>query len=115
MAVSEGLTGLSALVSPAIVTRLLFGAEIEGAFVFTTRLAGISLIALGVACWPDHDTRRAFHGMLTYSLLVTPYLAYVGMSGGAGILLWPAVAAHAALCVLLVRTWRKERRAQASA
>jgi hypothetical protein len=112
LAASEGLTGLILLVYPPIVIRLLFGAEIAGAGVFTSRLAAISLIALGVACWPGHDTRRAFCGMLTYSLLVTPYLAYVGMNGGAGILLWPAVAAHAAVSVLLVRTWWKERKAR---
>jgi len=48
---------------------------------------------------------------LTYNLLATIYLVYVGVHGAVGILLWPAVAAHAALSVLLVRAWRKERNA----
>jgi len=108
-AVSEGLTGLILLVHPPIVIRLLFDAEIAGAGISMSRLAGISLIALGVACWPDHNTLRASVGMLTYGLLAMVYLVWVGVNGGVGILLWPAVAAHAGLCVLLVRTWLKAR------
>jgi hypothetical protein len=109
VAAGEGLTGLILLVHPPIVTRLLFDAEIAGAGVSMSRVAGISLIALGVACWPDHNTRRAFLAMSTYSLLATLYLAWVGVNDRVGILLWPAVAVHAGLSVLLVRAWRKAR------
>ena len=42
------------------------------------------------------------------------YLAYVGVSGGKGILLWPAVAVHAGLSVLLVRPRWKEGRERGS-
>jgi hypothetical protein len=108
-AVSEALTGLILLVHPPIVIRLLFDSEIAGAGVLMSRIAGIALIALGVACWPDRNTLRGFFGMLTYSLIAMLYLVYVGANGGVGILLWPAVAVHAGLCVLLVRAWRKER------
>ena len=107
-AVSEALTGVVLLVYPPIVIRLLFDAQISGAGVMVSRIAGMSLIALGLACWPDGNTLRAFFGMLTYSLLATLYLVYVGVKGEVGILLWPAVAAHAGLSVLLVRAWRKE-------
>jgi hypothetical protein len=110
VAVSEGLTGLLLLVSPPTVARLLFDAEVAGAGVPMSRLAGISLVALAVACWPDRNTARACFGMLTYSLLAMLYLAWVGGIGSAGMLLWPAVAVHAGLSVLLVRAWRKERR-----
>ena len=108
-AVVEGLSGLILFAYPHIVTRLLFGSEVVGSGVFMSRIAGISLFALAVACWPDRNRLRAFFGMLTYGLLVMPYLVYVGGNGGAGILLWPGVAAHAGLSVLLVRAWRKER------
>jgi hypothetical protein len=111
LAVSEGLTGLIALVYPPIVVRLLFDAEIDDAGVSMSRIAGISLIALGTACWPDHHTFRAFVGMLTYSLLAALYLASVGVSGEVGILLWPAVAGHAGLSLLLVWTWWMDRNA----
>jgi len=104
LAVSEALTGLLLLVYPPVVIHLLFDQEIAGAGVFMSRLAGIILIALGIACWPDSNTPvRALYGMLTYSILAMSYLAYVGASGGRGILLWPAVAVHAGLCVLLIR------------
>jgi hypothetical protein len=106
--VTELLTGLTLLVYPPIVVRLLFGSEIAGAGLLASRIAGICLIALGVACWPDRNTLRPFFGMLTYNLLVTLYLAYVGISGEVGILLWPVVALHAGLSVLLVWARRKE-------
>ena len=108
-AVSEALTGLILLAYPPIVIRLLFDSEIAGAGVLMSRLAGISLIALGVACWPDRDTLRAFLGMLTFGLLAALFLLYVGISGKLGILLWPAVAVHVALSALLVLAWWKER------
>jgi hypothetical protein len=45
--------------------------------------------------------------MLTYSLLVTIYLVYLGVVAHlAGILLWPAVALHVVFMLLLVRAWR---------
>jgi hypothetical protein len=48
--------------------------------------------------------------MLCYSLLVTLYLAYLGIRGEwVGVLLWPAVAIHAILTILLVRAWLKDQ------
>ena len=42
--------------------------------------------------------------MLTYSVAVTLYLAYLGFASGvAGVLLWPAVVVHAILTALLTR------------
>ena len=44
--------------------------------------------------------------MLTYDVLVTIYLIYVGVGGEmAGILLWPAIALHAVLAILLAYVW----------
>jgi hypothetical protein len=108
-AVVEGLSGLILFAYPAIVVRLLFGAEIAGAGFLMSRTAAIILISFAVACWPDHNMIRAFFGMLTYSVLAMLYLAYVGVNGTAGILLWPGVAVHAVLSVLLLRAWQKER------
>jgi hypothetical protein len=98
-AVGEAATGVALLIVPSLVGQLLLGAELAGVAAIVARVAGIALIALGVACWPG--TPRA--GMLTYSAAVTLYLAYLGVTGGAnGILLWPAVALHLALTVLLL-------------
>jgi hypothetical protein len=66
----------------------------------------LALIALGVACWPG----TPLVGMLTYMALSALYLAYIGFVGiSTGVLLWPAVALHAVLTVLLARAWTGER------
>src|SRR5260370_659892 len=109
-AVSEGSLGVILLVYPPIVARLLFGVEIAGAGVWMSRIAGIALIGLVVACLPDNHPPPGLFWMVNYNLSATPYLLYVGVNGGTGILLWPAVAVHAGLSVLLVRAWRKERK-----
>lgn len=102
-AVVEVLTGLTLMLYPSIVIQLLFGSRIAGVGVLISRLTGIALIALGVACWPDGNMLRGFFGMLTYGLFAMLFLAYVGAGGGAGILLWPAVAVHAIISAFLVR------------
>ncbi len=109
-AAAEAATGLVLLVYPPIVIRLLFGAEIAGAGVVMSRITGIALIALGIACWPGGAAVRALCGMLTYSALATLYLACLGLGGEwVGRLLWPAVAIHAVLTALLARAWLHER------
>jgi hypothetical protein len=109
-AISEGALGLILLVYPPIVVRLLFGVEIAGPGESISRFAGIAVIGMVVACWPDGNPVHAFYGMTIYSTLAMLYLAYVGLNSGMGILLWPAVAVHASLSVLLVRAWWKEQR-----
>ena len=105
-AVSEAATGLALVIAPSLVARLLLGEELSGIAVPVARVAGIALIALGVACWPG----MALVGMLTYSVAVTVYLAYLGFTGvSTGILLWPAVILHVILTVLLARAVHGER------
>jgi hypothetical protein len=90
--------------SPAffVFGSLLLGEQLTGVAVPIARVAGIALIALGIACWPGPPLL----GMLIYSAAVTLYLAYLGFAGGlAGVFLWPAVALHAALSILLGRAW----------
>jgi hypothetical protein len=113
-AAGEAALGLVLLVYPPIVVRLLFDAEIVGAGVVMSRLAGIALIGLGGACWPGSDAggspSRALRAMLCYSLLATVYLAYLGISGECvGVLLWPATVVHGILTFLLGRVWLKGR------
>ena len=99
-AVAEVATGLALLMVPALVGKLLLGEPLAGVAIPVARVAGIALIALGIACWPGPP----IFGMLTYGLLVTLYLAYLGFAGGfAGVLLWPAVALHVVLAALLAR------------
>jgi hypothetical protein len=113
-AVGEAVLGLVLLVHPPVVVRLLFGAEPTGAGMMMGRITGISLIALGIACWPGSETGGSslpLFGMVTYSSLATLYLVYQGLGGEwVGRLLWPAVVFHASLTVLLVRAWIKDQR-----
>jgi hypothetical protein len=102
-ALAEGTTGLAMLIVPSLVGQLLLGEQLAGVAIAVARVCGIALIALGIACWPGPPLA----GMLTYSGAVTLYLAYLGFAGGlSGVLLWPAVALHAVLTVLLGRAWR---------
>ena len=96
----EAATGLALVIFPSLVGQLLFGVELTGVALPVARVAGIALIALGVACWPGPP----LVGMLIYSAVVTLYLAYVGVAGGfSGPLLWPAVGLHVILTALLAR------------
>ena len=51
-AVGEVATGLALMIAPSLVGRLLLGEELTGIAIPVARVAGIALIALGVACWP---------------------------------------------------------------
>lgn len=111
-AVSEIATGVALLILPSIVGRLLLGVELTGIAIPIARVAGIALIALGLACWPGPEAvavdSRALRAMLTYNLLATLYLAYLGIgSQWVGSLLWPVVAIHAGLTFFLARAWRR--------
>ena len=106
-AVAEAATGLALLVVPALVGRLLLGAELTGVSIPVARVAGIALIALSIACLPG----LALLGMLIYGAAVMLYLAYLGIGGEwAGPLLWPAVVLHTVLTLLLARAWFRSRR-----
>jgi hypothetical protein len=112
----EAVTGLTLIVVPQVVARLLFGVEVTGVAVVIGRVAGIALLSLGLGCWLGRNeadgASAALSAMLTHDFLVTLYLAFVGLGTEfVGPLLWPAVAAHAVLTALLGRSWIKARQA----
>ena len=107
-AAGEAATGLALLIVPSIVVRLLLGAEPAGLAIPIARVAGIAIMALGLACWPG----PILLGMLTYGALVTLYFLYLGIRGDwVGPLLWPALALHVVLTMLLARSWLAKRTA----
>jgi hypothetical protein len=112
----EAITGLALMVQPSWVSRLLLGADISGAGVVLSRLAGVALLSLGVACWPREVISSApLRGMLTYNFLSTAYLAYLRFgTGWVGKLLLPAVVLHALLTLFLARAWYKNGEHQRS-
>ena len=66
-AVAEAATGLALLIVPSLVGQLLLGEELIGIAIPVARVAGIALIALGIACWPGPP----LVGMLIYGAAVT--------------------------------------------
>ena len=112
-AIIEAATGLALIALPAIVVRLLLGAEISGASIPLGRVAGAALLALGVACWLARNDRqsRTARGlvvaMLVYNIVATAVLAFAGIGLGLhGVALWPAVLLHAVMaiwCIVCLR------------
>jgi hypothetical protein len=117
-AVTEVGTGLALLIAPAITAHLLLGTEISGAAIPIARVTAAALLGLGVACWfarVDVQSRAArglVAAILVYDFGAVLVLGAAGIKLPAtGILLWMAVALHAAMaiwCVALL--WRKAAR-----
>src|SRR5438034_10465619 len=113
-AIIEAATGLGLIAVPAIVVRLLLAAEISGATIPLGRVAGVALLALGVASWlASYDeqscaARGLLSAMVLYNFGATLILAMAGIgSGFVGIALWPAVILHAAMAVWCVGCLRR--------
>jgi len=112
-AIVEIGTGLALLLDPAIVVTLLLGTDVSGVGIPLGRCFGIALLALDLACWPSRGSARAnsppVRAMLVYNLLIAPFLVYLFTVGHiGGVLLWPGVALHAAMALLLFWAWRTE-------
>jgi hypothetical protein len=101
----EAATGLGLLVAPSTIVELLLGAAPgTPAGVTVSRVAGVAILALGVACWLARDDAayRAAKGLIAAMLLynvavvVILVLAWAG-PGPFGIAFWPVVLGHAVL------------------
>jgi hypothetical protein len=105
----EATTGVALIISPRTVSGLLLGADLAGAGLVVARVAGVALLSLGLVCWmsrQDANKAAALTAMLTYNLLVTAYLIYLGLGGElVGMLLWPAIGLHAVLALLFGYIW----------
>ena len=112
---AEAATGLGLLGVPSLIVGLLLGAEPIGIALVISRVAGIALISLAIACWPDAGatgSNKPYVGMFTYNALITLILAQVGLAGAtSGILLWPAGLFHLTMSILLGWAWSQRRSA----
>jgi uncharacterized membrane protein YdjX (TVP38/TMEM64 family) len=112
-AVLEAGTGFALLAIPSMVAALLLGTSLDSpAGLAVARVAGVALLALGVACWlARHDWQsRAAKGlvgaMVLYNAAIAAVLVYAFIGGElSGIGLWPVVVVHALMtiwCVMLL-------------
>ncbi len=103
-AIIEGLTGLGLIAVPGVIVHLLLNADIAGAAIPLGRVAGVALLALGVACWlASHDVQsRAARGVVSAIMIYNVGAVLVLGAAGlqmhpTGIALWPAVIVHAGM------------------
>lgn len=120
MAVAEGATGLALLVAPSMLVELLLGAGLDAAVGATVaRVAGVALLALGIACWrasaqaASDAARGLLEAMLLYNFGVAVVLILATLRHGlSGIGLWPVAIAHIALaawCLVCILAWRNAK------
>ena len=106
-ALVETPIGLMLLFSPPLVVGLLLGASLDApAASIVGRIAGAALLSLGAACWlarddgPSLARRGLLAAMLLYNCAAGAVLANAAAGERlVGVLMWPAVALHAALAV----------------
>ena len=116
-ALVETPIGLMLLLSPALVVPFLLGTSLDApAALVVARVAGTALLSLGGACWlarddgPSHARRGLVAAMLLYNSVAVAVLASAGAGVGlVGVLMWPAVALHAALAVWCIASLRSGR------
>jgi len=106
-AIIETLTGLLLVALPSLVTSLLLDTALDNpAAITVARIAGIALMALGIACWmARHDNHSSgvkglIAGLIVYNGGAIAVLAYaeIGLSL-AGIGLWPVVLVHFVMAI----------------
>ena len=113
-ALAEAPVGLVLLVSPPLVARLLLGASLDApAASIVGRIAGAALVSLSAACWlagndgPHRPVDGLIVAMLLYNSAAVAVLANAGAGARlVGVLMWPAVAVHAAFVVWCVACLR---------
>jgi hypothetical protein len=116
-ALAETGVGLTLLLSPPLVARLLLGVSLDApAALIVGRIAGAALLSLGSACWlarddgPSRARRGLVAAVLLYNSIAVAVLAIAGAGARlVGVLTWPAVALHAALAVWCIASLRVGR------
>ena len=107
VAAGEAATGLALTLLPGPVASLLFRLDATGSGLAMARIAGLALVALGIACWPGPNTGGGDRGrtaLLVYGSLAAIYLSGLGIGGELrGPLLWPAVVVHVGTSAWLAR------------
>jgi hypothetical protein len=115
-AIVEAGAGLALLGFPSETSSLLLGAPIDRAAALSlVRVGGAAVFGLAIACGMarSDENSPALRGlvvaMLFYNIAVGGVLALAGLGDGLhGMLLWPAVAFHAAMSVWCIANLARE-------
>jgi len=115
-AIAEFGTGFVLVSFPGLLTVLLFGSSIDTPIaLIIARVAGLAIIALGVACWFARNdvqspaTMGLVIAMFIYNSGTSLLFIYAGLSFiSLGIGLWPVVLFHLAMsiwCIIKIQ-WK---------
>jgi hypothetical protein len=113
-AILEMLTGIGLILAPALLIRILLGAEMNDPVVFTiSRVGGSAIFSLGIACWlaqktpPGLGTKALITGMLCYNIAVFLTLIYSAFTYKITIALIAAIVVHFLLAIACMSSLRK--------
>jgi hypothetical protein len=103
----EAATGILLVAIPSPVIIFLLGSMPDSPVLFTvTRVAGVALLAIGVACWfaSRNAESRATRGMVSaialYNAGIAAVLVYGAIGFGlSGIGLWPVTLIHTGITI----------------
>ena len=113
-AVLECLTGVGLILAPALLIRILLGAEMSDTVFFTiSRVGGSAIFALGIACWfaqkdqQSTGSKSLITGMLCYNIAVFFILGYNALTFKITIALIAAMVVHFALAIACISSLQK--------
>jgi hypothetical protein len=116
-AVLEVLTGIGLLLAPALLIRILLGAELSDPVAFTiARVGGSAIVAIGIMCWLARKDQQSISlraltsGLLVYNIAVFATLAYSAVSYKTTPALIVALIVHFALAIFCLSSLQKFRR-----
>jgi hypothetical protein len=110
-------TGLVLVTFPSALADFLLGSQLDAPVGLTVaRIAGVALLALGVACWLGRlygqtPVARGLAGaMVLYNAGAVAVFGYAAVALGlSGIGLWPAAVAHAAMAGWCIESILRKR------
>jgi hypothetical protein len=113
-AVLEILTGIGLILVPALVIRILLGAEMHDEILLTVaRVGGSAILSIGIACWfawkaaQTDAVKPLLTGMLVYNITVFSSLAYSAITYKMTAALLAALVIHLALAIFCLNAVKK--------
>ena len=106
-AVIEVVTGLVLVAIPTLLATILLGSSLDSPVeLIVMRVAGVALLALGLACWfarldgESRTTRGLVTAMVVYNAGIVTLLTLAGIGSGlSSIGLWAIVLLHTGLTI----------------